>query len=146
MPQFDASFYGSQIFWLVVSLSFIFFYCRYFFIPKLECVVSHRHSFIEKQYARAQQFEERTQSLVEVHATQMKQAEIQSRILLMESIKKLDQQKKEQHKILDDSISDAVTAFKRELAMEKETVLSDFDPLIVDFVDEIRRKIGVTLT
>ncbi len=48
MPQFDFSTYSSQIFWLLFCFGVFYSYIRFFFLPKLDGILSKRNSEIKE--------------------------------------------------------------------------------------------------
>ncbi|MDA0617633.1 MAG: hypothetical protein O3A66_02815 [Proteobacteria bacterium] len=47
MPQFDFSTYSSQIFWLLFCFGVFYTYVRFFFLPKLDGILSKRNAEIK---------------------------------------------------------------------------------------------------
>ncbi|MFT4967695.1 MAG: F-type H+-transporting ATPase subunit b [Candidatus Deianiraeaceae bacterium] len=46
MPQFELSTYSSQIFWLLICFGIFFSYVKFFFLPKLDGILSKRNDEI----------------------------------------------------------------------------------------------------
>jgi F-type H+-transporting ATPase subunit b len=47
MPQFDLHVIPSQIFWLIISFSALYFLVKYFLFPKMDFIFSNRESLIK---------------------------------------------------------------------------------------------------
>ena len=45
VPQLDKSFFASQIFWFVVSFTFLYFVCSVFIVPTIKSIVNKRKSY-----------------------------------------------------------------------------------------------------
>ena len=48
MPQFDAAFYCSQFFWLIVCLSVLVFLFKKVFIPRMNTILNNRKTYIDR--------------------------------------------------------------------------------------------------
>ena len=55
MPQFDLSFYPSQIFWLFISFGFLYLMMRYLICPKIEGVLTARESGLQQVLKEAEE-------------------------------------------------------------------------------------------
>jgi F-type H+-transporting ATPase subunit b len=64
MPQFDASTYASQLFWLLVSLGILFIAFWKIIIPKMSAKLSERESKLKKILAEAQQLDTQADKII----------------------------------------------------------------------------------
>jgi F-type H+-transporting ATPase subunit b len=63
MPQLDISTYFSQLFWLLVSFSLLYFLLSKFFLPKITFILDNRKTAISTSLERANRFQIETKRL-----------------------------------------------------------------------------------
>ncbi|BFD46638.1 MULTISPECIES: ATP F0F1 synthase subunit B' [unclassified Candidatus Tisiphia] len=83
MPQFDVTFYCSQIFWLVVVFSILYLLVHKFIAPLTEKILENRQAYIDSNIASAESLGEKADDLHKQYANTL--AEISN---IVENIKK----------------------------------------------------------
>ena len=63
MPQFDVSSFSSQLFWLVIVFTFLYFLISKFIAPKAELILTQRNSFLEENIDYAQEYSKKAKSI-----------------------------------------------------------------------------------
>lgn len=63
MPQFDVSFFSSQLFWLVIVFGFLYFIVSKFIAPKAEIILKSRNSYFESNILEAQNYSDQVAAL-----------------------------------------------------------------------------------
>ena len=65
VPQLDTSFYTSQLFWLIVSLSILLYAFKKIFIPKINNLINQRSDYIKSLKTEITNLEQQIASLSE---------------------------------------------------------------------------------
>jgi len=62
MPQLDYVFFISQVFWLTVSFAILYFFVRYWFLPRMQSVLLAREDKVNSLMQEAQNLRDNAQS------------------------------------------------------------------------------------
>ena len=116
MPQFNFANYSSQIFWLLLCFGIFFSYVKFFFLPKLDGILSQRNSDIKK-----------TQEEIEKNNRDAKANFAQSQINVAESNALAS-------KVIEDANSKA--------KFEEEAALKEIEAAQRQVIDEILKQQG----
>ncbi len=116
MPQFNFANYSSQIFWLLLCFGIFFSYVKFFFLPKLDGILSQRNSDIKK-----------TQEEIEKNNRDAKANFAQSQINVAESNALAS-------KVIEDANSKA--------KFEEESALKEIEAAQRQVIDEILKQQG----
>ncbi|MDP4708893.1 MAG: hypothetical protein NWS20_02680 [Rickettsiaceae bacterium] len=63
MPQFDVSSFSSQLFWLVIVFTFLYFLVSRFIAPKAESILTARNRCLEENIRYADEYNDKVESL-----------------------------------------------------------------------------------
>lgn len=78
MPQFDVNFFSSQLFWLVIVFSLLYFIVSKFIAPKAEYILISRNRCFEDNIGYAEEYNTKIKTLNEYKVTLL--AEINTQI------------------------------------------------------------------
>ena len=74
MPQLDASFYASQLFWLLVVFGLLYSILSLWFLPRVRAILEERRAMTEGRRARAAHDAEEAGSLLASHEESLEKA------------------------------------------------------------------------
>ena len=83
MPQFDPSTFASQIFWLFISFSVLYWIVSHFAIPRFRNILEQRASGIQDDLDRAESLRAEAEHTLENYETAMAEAHNQARMLTL---------------------------------------------------------------
>jgi F-type H+-transporting ATPase subunit b len=132
MPQFDFSYYTSQIFWLVICFLFVFFYFSFILIPRLSKIGKKRKECVESEQKKARLIESKIRAMENALELQIKQATLQSNSLIEKSISELEDQKNRHLQVMELQKEQEVSLLKTELEHHKDTFLMSLSPFIAE--------------
>ncbi len=90
MPQLDPTYWLSQIFWLTIIFSSIYFLIAKIFIPKIKSNIDAREDKIRKDLEEAQLLKEEADKKLKIYNTSIEEAKINAKKILSDSRKKLN--------------------------------------------------------
>jgi len=99
MPQLDPTYWASQVFWLTIIFSAIYFLIAKIFVPKIKGNIDARESQIRKDIDEANSLKEQADRKLQKYNSLIDEAKLEARKILSESRKKINediQTKKEQ--------------------------------------------------
>ena len=65
MPQFDVSSFSSQVFWLIMVFTILYFLVSKVIAPKAEFILTQRHSFVDDNISEAKALSDKARSMQE---------------------------------------------------------------------------------
>ena len=105
MPQFDVNFFSSQLFWLVILFSLLYFIVSKFIAPKAEYILVSRNRCFEDNIGYAEEYNVKIKALNEYKVTLL--AEINTQI-------------EDRHKVATQALEDNFLEQKAQSAEELE--------------------------
>jgi len=89
MPQFDTTFFESQIFWTIVSFIILFVTLDRFVLPRIAAMLKRRTQFIEDEIAEAQRKNEESEELRSEYTTKLSEIDKEAKKMFDESEKRI---------------------------------------------------------
>ena len=132
MPQLDISTFPSQIFWLIITFSALFFVVWRISVPKIADTLEARQKRIDDNLVRAEELKKDAESALRAYEVSLEQAHLEAQNILTEANAKLARESqlqedklneilesrfRESEKNIDRAIKDA-TVHIRDAAME----------------------------
>ena len=122
MPQFDVSSFSSQLFWLVVIFTILYFTISKLIAPKAEKILTARHLYIEDDLQHANEYKKTAKALDIVR--QEKKIEINLRV---------EDMQKQALKILDLHIIEQQKKMELLVKQKKDIALLEINKYIEEF-------------
>jgi F-type H+-transporting ATPase subunit b len=92
MPQFDTTFFSSQIFWTIVSFVVLFIALSRWVLPRIAEILQKRTRLIENEIAEAHRQHEEMESLKSEYATKLSEIDRETKKMFDESEKRIVEQ------------------------------------------------------
>ena len=89
MPQFDSTFFSSQIFWTIVSFIILFVALDKFVLPRIANILKKRTQLIEDEIAEAHRKHEESEQLKSEYTTKLSEIDKEARKMFDESEKRI---------------------------------------------------------
>ena len=91
MPQLDPTYWASQVFWLAIIFSSIYFLIAKIFIPKIKSNIDAREDKIRKDIEEANLLKEEADKKLKKYNTLIEEAKVSAKKMLFDSRKKLNE-------------------------------------------------------
>ena len=146
LPQFDTTFFPSQLFWLVIFFGILYILMARFALPRITDVLSERQRRIEDDLDRAAQLKAQTEATIRDYEQALAEARSQARAVLQRSQEEITRLVQNRHWEVTERLSTEVKAGETSIAAAKKVALSKVPEIAVEVTEEtIRRLVGLTL-
>jgi F-type H+-transporting ATPase subunit b len=140
MPQFDPSSFTSQLFWLAICFSLIYFSMSRIFLPRVRNILKDRHDKISDNNVLSLQLKEQIDEIDAVSKNLRDTSISQYHLSIEQSIKAASLKKEESLQNLKTQITKMVEESKLEMVKFKQNSQNDGQKIINQLVDELSNK------
>ena len=143
MPQLDFSTFLPQIFWLFISLSFLYIVLSRYALPRVSDVIEERKDIIAQDIDSAKKFSSETDLAIEELNMKLSEAKINSQSLMNDSLQKIKESNEEKKAILFKEINDDILVAEEEIQEKKEKSLSEISSISEDIAIEMLENLSI---
>ena len=143
MPQLDFSTFLPQIFWLFISLSFLYIVLSRYALPRVSDVIEERKDIIAQDIDSAKKFSSETDLAIEELNMKLSEAKINSQSLMNDSLQKIKKSNEEKKALLFKEINDDILAAEAEIQEKKEKSLSELSSISEDIAIEMLENLSI---
>jgi len=129
MPQFDTTFFSSQIFWTIVSFVILFLALDRFVLPRIANILRERTRLIETEIEQARREHEEMESLKTEYAAKLADIDQEAKKMFDESEKRITEKRKQ---IMDE--------WQQEMERNKRDFLEDAEVTRRQAIRDIRNR------
>ena len=127
MPQFDTTFFESQIFWTIVSFIILFVALDRFVLPRIANILKKRTQLIEDEIAEAHRKNEESEQLKSEYTTKLSEIDQEAKKMFDESEKRIVERRNE-----------LMGEWKTEMEKRKRTFLEEAEVTRQQAIRDIR--------
>ena len=143
MPQLDFSTFLPQIFWLFISLSFLYIVLSRYALPRVSDVIEERKDIIAQDIDSAKSFSTETELAIEELNMKLSEAKINSQSLMNDSLQEIKESNEEKKAILLKEINDDIVAAEAKIQEKKEESLSEISSVSEDIAIEMLENLSI---
>jgi len=143
MPQLDFSTFLPQIFWLFISLSFLYIVLSRYALPRVSDVIEERKDIIAQDIDSAKKFSSETDLAIEELNMKLSEAKINSQSLMNDSLQEIKESNEEKKAILLKEINDDIVAAEAKIQEKKEESLSEISSVSEDIAIEMLENLSI---
>ena len=143
MPQLDFSTFLPQIFWLFISLSFLYIVLSRYALPRVSDVIEERKDIIAQDIDSAKKFSSETELAIEELNMKLSEAKINSQSLMNNSLQEIKESNEEKKAILLKEINDDIVAAEAKILEKKEESLSEISSFSEDIAFEMLENLSI---
>ena len=143
MPQLDFSTFLPQIFWLFISLSFLYIVLSRYALPRVSDVIEERKDIIAQDIDSAKKFTSETELAIEELNMKLSEAKINSQSLMNNSLQEIKESNEEKKAILLKEINDDIVAAEAKIQEKKEESLSEISSVSEDIAIEMLENLSI---
>ena len=143
MPQLDFSTFLPQIFWLFISLSFLYIVLSRYALPRVSDVIEERKDIIAQDIDSAKKFSSETDLAIEELNMKLSEAKINSQSLMNNSLQEIKESNEEKKSILLKEINDDIVAAEAKIQEKKEESLSEISSVSEDIAIEMLGNLSI---
>ena len=143
MPQLDFSTFLPQIFWLFISLSFLYIVLSRYALPRVSDVIEERKDIIAQDIDSAKKFSSETDLAIEELNMKLSEAKINSQSLMNDSLQEIKESNEEKKAILLKEINDDIVAAEAKIQEKREESLSEISSVSEDIAIEMLGNLSI---
>jgi F-type H+-transporting ATPase subunit b len=132
MPQFDPTFYTTQLFWLFVAFVFLYVLMATLAMPKIGAVLEERQRKIDDNLDKAAQLKTEAEAAIAVYEKALAESRAQAQQILRASGDALAKRADERQRKLGERLAKQIKVGEARIAHAKEQALAEVREVAVD--------------
>tara|TARA_X000001036_G_scaffold425591_1_gene451951 strand:- start:510 stop:989 length:480 start_codon:yes stop_codon:yes gene_type:complete len=129
MPQLDFSTFLPQIFWLFISLSFLYIVLSRYALPRVSDVIEERNDIIAQDIDSAKEYSAESEKASEELSLKLSEAKISSQNLINKSLQKIKEDNEIKKSSLIKEINNEISEAESKIKEKKETALNEISSI-----------------
>ena len=129
MPQFASESFPSQLFWLVITFTTLYFFISFVILPRIRSNIRLRKNKISNDLERAEHIKNKTEKIIEDYDKRIEDAKEKAQNQLKNSLKKANEE---------------LTVKLSELREQTDKKLQNAEKEILSYKDRIEKEIDTT--
>ena len=149
MPQFDATFFQSQVFWTIASFTLLFVLLNKWVLPLITQILDKRRQFIAQQLLDAEQIRAEAESVRAAYEKEMSGLAERAATLHKETEKQLQQKRDQELQALEHELREKRVHYLQDEKFMREQAMKELQRISAQLVVEateqlIKQKIDVS--
>ena len=141
MPQLDPTWFASQLFWLVLCFSLLYFVLSRTVLPRLQGAMAQRSFSIDSDLAMAQEFKAHAEEAKGAYERVLAESKFSAQAILAEAEAQSKERAEHSNKALDKQVATQLANASRSVSEKKQEILSALKPKLGEFSALITEKI-----
>ena len=143
MPQLDFSTFLPQIFWLFISLSFLYIVLSRYALPRVSDVIEERKDIIALDIDSAKEYSAESEKAIEELNLKLSEAKTSSQNLINKSIQDIKEDSEIKKSSLIKEINNEISEAEGEIKEKKETALAEISSISESLAIEMLENLSV---
>ena len=143
MPQLDFSTFLPQIFWLFISLSFLYIVLSRYALPRVSDVIEERKDIIAQDIDSAKEYSEESEKAIDELNLKLSEAKTSSQNLINKSIQDIKEDSEIKKSSLIKKINNEISEAEGEIKEKKETALAEISSISESLAIEMLESLSV---
>ena len=143
MPQLDFSTFLPQIFWLFISLSFLYIVLSRYALPRVSDVIEERKDIIAQDIDSAKEYSEESEKAIEELNLKLSEAKTSSQNLINKSLQDIKEDSEIKKSSLIKKINNEISEAEGEIKEKKETALAEISSISESLAIEMLENLSV---
>jgi F-type H+-transporting ATPase subunit b len=142
LPQFDASTFATQLFWLTVSLVVFFFIMRNNALPKIEDALETRRRKVDDDLDKASTHREEAEAAMAAYEKALANAAEQAKAIHREVAQEIAENASERRTALAAKLAEDTKAAEARITAAKEPAIANLQEVVIEVVQEVAAKLA----
>ena len=143
MPQLDFSTFLPQIFWLFISLSFLYIVLSRYALPRVSDVIEERKDIIAQDIDSAKEYSAESEKAIEELNLKLSEAKTSSQNLINKSLQDIKEDNEIKKSSLIKEINNEISEVEGEIKEKKETTLGEIPSISESLAIEMLENLSV---
>lgn len=132
MPQFDPTYFSTQLFWLAVSFAALYLIMSTIALPKIGSVLEERQRKIDDNLDKAAQLKADADAAIAVYEKALAESRAKAQQILRDNAESLARQSEAKQKEMGERLAAQIKAGEARIAAAKEQALASVRDIAVD--------------
>ena len=132
MPQLNPEFFISQLFWHVITFSFLFIFLWRVSLPRISTVLEKRQNKIDENLSFAKGLQEQAQEIEKKINAQISTAKLETEDIIKKTILSLQDNVSAQLSNLDNELEEKILNSEKEIIKNKDEQMKNIDEEIIN--------------
>ncbi len=141
LPQFDTTWFPSQIFWLLVCFGFLYIFFAKKTLPTLSSIIDRRCQKIESDMEITESLTTESEGIYNEYQKALKEAHANARSIITDMESSLKRQANENHKIFRETAKDTISKAEDRITLAKEDCMMEVHTISSEIAAETVKKI-----
>ena len=143
MPQLDFSTFLPQIFWLFISLSFLYIVLSRYALPRVSDVIEERKDIIAQDIDSAKEYSEESEKTTEELNLRLSEAKVSSQNLINKSLQDIKEDNEIKKSSLIKEINNEISEAEGDIKEKKEIALDEISSISESLAVEMLENLSV---
>ena len=143
MPQLDFSTFLPQIFWLFISLSFLYIVLSRYALPRVSDVIEERKDIIAQDIDSAKEYSEESKKTTEELNLKLSEAKVSSQNLINKSLQDIKEDNEIKKSSLIKEINNEISEAEGAIKEKKENALDEISTISESLAIEMLENLSV---
>ena len=143
MPQLDFSTFLPQIFWLFISLSFLYIVLSRYALPRVSDVIEERKDIIAQDIDSAKEYSEESKKTTEELNLKLSEAKVSSQNLINKSLQDIKEDNEIKKSSLIKELNNKISEAEIEIKEKKENALDEISSISESLAVEMLENLSV---
>ena len=143
MPQLDFSTFLPQIFWLFISLSFLYIILSRYALPRVSDVIEERKDIIAQDIDSAKEYSEESKKTTEELNLKLSEAKVSSQNLINKSLQDIKEDNEIKKSSLIKEINNEISEAEGDIKEKKEIALDEISSISESLAVEMLENLSV---
>ena len=143
MPQLDFSTFLPQIFWLLISLSFLYIVLSRYALPRVSDVIEERKDIIAQDIDSAKEYSTESEKATEELNLKLSEAKVSSQNLINKSLQDIKEDNEIKKSSLIKEINNEILEAESKIKEKKETALDEVSSISETLAIEMLENLSV---
>ena len=143
MPQLDFSTFLPQIFWLFISLSFLYIVLSRYALPRVSDVIEERKDIIAQDIDSAKEYSAESEKAIEELNLKLSEAKASSQNLINKSLQDIKEDNEIKKSSLIKEINNEISEAEDKIKEKKETALDEISSISESLAIEMLENLSV---
>ena len=145
-PAFDATYFPSQIFWLIVTFGALYFILSRMILPRLGANLERRSDTIADDLDEAARLNEQAEDAQQALEVNLAKARTGARATVQQAEAKMAEEIAAETRKVDEQLEQKLDAAEARIAELRRQAMSNVEAVATDATEAILQRLGMTLT
>lgn len=136
-PPFDASYFASHIFWLIICFGIFYIFIARVAVPRIGSVIENRRDRIASDLDQAARMKQEADDAIAAYEKELSEARARGLAIAQDAHNEAKEKAENERRILEASLEEKLTAAEKRIADIKDHAMKDVGTIAADTAKQI---------